>query len=289
MSAQVRSVIVIGTGRMAPGIAAACVKAGAAVTIVGRNAERAAVAAGAAGDGVVSAPLAKESMGVCDLVVETVVEDLELKKDLLGRIEPWLGHETVIATNTSSLAVDDLAAVLERPERFAALHFLNPAETTAVVEVVPGERTTGPTVARLVELCRRMDKLPLVLRRDYPGFIWNRLQMAVIRECLHLLNEGVADLEAIDAAVSDGLAPRWLAAGPLATSDLGGSSTFRIVASQLFPRLAAGSEVPDRLGPGFYAWTDDTRAGIARLRGEALEFGRAVAARRRGLLVGRSR
>jgi 3-hydroxybutyryl-CoA dehydrogenase len=275
---------VIGTGTMAPGIAAACASAGLDVTIVGRDRGRAAAAAAVAGTGsspIEAGPIEEASFAGCDLVVETVLENLELKLELLARIEPWLGDDAVIATNTSSLGLDELASALARPERFAALHFLNPADRTAVVEVVPCERTAEPTIARLAALVRRMGKLPLVLRRDYPGFVWNRLQMAMIRECLHLLDEEVADIEAIEAAVSDGLAPRWLAAGPLATSDLGGPATFRIVAEQLFGRLAAGPEVSDRLGPGFYAWSEQSRAEIVRLRGDALAAGWDLATRRR--------
>ncbi len=279
LTVRAESVVVVGTGLMAPGIAAACSAAGCSVTIAGRTAECAAAAAHAAG--VRAAAIDEAAFGGCDLVVETVLEDLDVKRELYARVEPWLAADAVLATNTSSLAVAELAAQLARPERFAGFHFLNPANATAVVEVIPGPATAEATVATLVELARAMDKLPLVLRRDSPGFIWNRLQMAMLRECIQLLDEGVADLASIDAAVSDGLAPRWLAAGPLATSDLGGSATFRIVAEQLFPHLSATASVSPRLGPGFYAWSDEARAEIAELRAEALAQGRELAQRRR--------
>jgi 3-hydroxyacyl-CoA dehydrogenase len=108
-----------------------------------------------------------------------------------------------------------------------------------------------------------MRKQPLILQRGVPGFVWNRIQFAVLRECLHPLDEGVADASAIDAAVSDGLAPRWLAAGPLATAELGGIDTSRRAAENLFPSLDASATVtaslagePDR---GFYRWTAASR------------------------------
>jgi 3-hydroxybutyryl-CoA dehydrogenase len=214
-------------------------------------------------------------------VIETVLEDLALKQELIAKLETWVRDGAVIATNTSSLPVETLASTLAEPGRFAAFHFLNPAESTTVVEIVPGSATTPETVSLLVELARRMEKTPLVLRRDYPGFVWNRLQMAMIRECLHLLDEGVADIEAIEAAVSDGLAPRWMAAGPLATSDLGGSGTFLRVAEQLFPRLASGAEVSGRLGTGFFEWTDETSSATRELRAATLHAGRGFAKRRR--------
>jgi 3-hydroxybutyryl-CoA dehydrogenase len=132
-----------------------------------------------------------------------------------------------------------------------------------------------------------MGKRPLVLRRDVPGFIWNRIQFAVLRECLHVLDEGVADPAAIDAAVSDGLAPRWLAAGPLATVDLGGIETFRRAAENLFPLLANDATVPTSLSgkaaadEAFYRWLPESTAAIEALRAEALDAGRRIADRRR--------
>jgi 3-hydroxybutyryl-CoA dehydrogenase len=268
---------------MAPGIAAACVAAGASVVIVGRDPDRTGHAAREAGDAVGAAPIAPEGFAGCDLVIETVREDLGLKRELLSQIEDWIEAGTLVATNTSSLPVEDLASALRRPERLAGMHFLNPADVTAVVEIVPGPATAPDTIEQLAELADRMDKTPLVLRRDCPGFIWNRLQMAMVRECIHLLEEGVADLATIDAAVSDGLAPRWVAAGPLATTDLGGSATFRLVADQLFRRLSSASAVSERLGPGFYEWTEESVELVKALRQEALCANRALAERRRAV------
>jgi 3-hydroxybutyryl-CoA dehydrogenase len=268
---------------MAPGIAAACAAAGASVTIAGRDAARARAAAELAGDRVRAAEIEEDAFAGCDLVIESVLEDLTVKRELLSRLEEWLEPDAVIATNTSSLPVSSLASTLASPARFAAFHFLNPAALTTVVEIVPGPATAPETINLLVDLAGRMQKLPLVLRRDYPGFIWNRLQMAVIRECVHLLDEGVADLAAIDAAVSDGLAPRWIAAGPLGTSDLGGSATFRLVAEQLFGKLSSDSAVSGSLGPGFYRWTDESAGAVKELRAEAIRAGRAFAERRRNV------
>jgi 3-hydroxybutyryl-CoA dehydrogenase len=278
---SVESVVVVGTGAMAPGIAAACAAAGTSVTIAGRDADRAGVAADDAGGDVRASQIEPAAFAGCDLVIETVVEDIAVKRDLLSRIEGWLDGGAIVATNTSSLPVGSLASALEHPGRLAGFHFLNPAALTAVVEIVPGPGTAPATIELLVELAGRMEKLPLVLRRDYPGFIWNRLQMAMIRECVHLLDEGVADLAAIEAAVSDGLAPRWIAAGPLATSDLGGSATFRIVAEQLFGQLSSAAEAPESMGPGFYEWTEESMRAVRELREETIRAGRAFAERRR--------
>ena len=287
------TVAVVGTGLMAPGIAAACASAGREVTVVGRSPERAAAAAARAAEltgGVVrSAAIEPEAFSGAGLVVETILEDATAKRALLARIEGWLEPDAIVATNTSSLPIGTVAGALERPERLAGLHFLNPAHLTAVVEVVAGPATSEPTLAALAELVRRMGKRPLVVRRELPGFVWNRLQFAILRECLHLLEQGVTDVASIDAAVSEGLAPRWLAAGPLATADLGGIGTFAIVSRELFPRLAATGAVSDELTRrieegGFYRWTAEARRELEAIRADALAFQRELAARRAGAM-----
>jgi len=279
---------------MAPEIAAALASAGAQVAIAGRDGARAeaararaqALGAGAALEaGVIdAAPLAGAG-----LVVETIAEDRDAKRALLAAVEPRCAVGTTIVTNTSSLAVGDLAGALRHPERFAGLHFLKPAHLTGVVEVVPGPATAPALVDSLRALAEGMGKTPLVVRRDVPGFIWNRIQFAVLRECLHMVEEGVADPADIDAAVADGLAPRWTAAGPLATADLGGLGTFAAVSALLFPHLAAGPGVPAVLrdaaarGEALAPWTRDAGPPLEALRADALANGRGITARRRAL------
>lgn len=286
---------VLGTGAMAPEIAAALHGAGAAVVIAGRSAERAAGALERAralvggGVGMSAAQIGPEAVRGAGLVVETVVEDLAVKRDLLGRVADWCDAAALVATNTSSLRIGDIADALPNAGRVAGLHFLKPAHLTAVVEVIPGPATDPATTAALGDLAARMGKTPLMVRGDVPGFIWNRIQFAVLRECLHMLEAGVADVADIDAAVSDGLAPRWMAAGPLASADMGGLRTFAAVAAGLFPALSDARQVPDALSRRaaedgtFASWTAGDGAGVAELRARALEMGREIGERRRGL------
>lgn len=232
-----------------------------------------------------SLPLAAESFASVELAIETIVEDLVAKKELLALVDGWLPPGALLATNTSSLSISALAEAVARPARFAGFHFLNPAHLTGVVEVVPGRATNKRTIDRLGTYGRRMGKVPLMLTGDVPGFIWNRIQFAVLRECLYLLRGGFADIESIDAAVSDGLAPRWTVAGPLATADLGGLSTFRRVAEQLFPRLACDAEL--HLGlerDHFYRWTSESEGALGDLRTQAVRAGRELAQRRREIM-----
>jgi 3-hydroxybutyryl-CoA dehydrogenase len=288
-----KTVVVMGTGVMAPGVAAACAVSGAAVRIVGRDRSRAEEAARAAtalgANGVHAAELEAPAFADADLVIETVIEDAKVKRALLARLESWLAPEAVIATNTSSLPIGGLAEALGRPERFAGLHFMNPAHLTLIVEVIAGPATSESTVAALSDFAGTLGKQPLVVRKDVPGFLWNRLQFALLRECLHLLDEGIADVEAIDAAITDGLAPRWVAAGPLATADLGGIATFALISEGLFPHLATTPDVSRQLagragaGTGFYRWTDQQRSAIAGIRGETISRQRDLAERRRAV------
>jgi 3-hydroxybutyryl-CoA dehydrogenase len=271
----IEAVTVLGAGRMAGGIARACAAAGARVTIAARDAERAAVLAGGLGPSFRGTGIAPAAFAGADLVLETIVEDHDAKADLLTRIEPWLDDHALVATNTSGLSVTALARALAEPGRFAGLHFLHPAQRTSLVEVVAGDATAHATMEELVALVRRMGKRPLVLRREVPGCIWNRIQFAVLRECLHLLDAGVCTAAEIDLAVSDGLAPRWATIGPLGTADLGGLGTFAAIAEGLFGALADGDDAGSLraradAGESFYTWTEEAEAAVRASRDETI-------------------
>ncbi len=287
--------VVVGTGSMAPEIAAALAVTGAPVVVAGRSVEgaedaaRRATGLGDAAEPITALRLEAATFAGAAMVVETVAEDLDVKRELLARVEAWCPPEATLVSNTSSLRIADIATALARPERFAGLHFLKPAHLTAVVEVIPGPATDAAVVDDLGALAGRMGKAPLVVRADVPGFIWNRIQFAVLRECLHMVEAGVADAADIDAAVSDGLAPRWMAAGPLATADLGGLAVFATISAQLFPHLADGDAAPEALttraaeGRPFARWAAESGEDVAELRARALAMGREIAARRREL------
>jgi len=278
---------VVGSGRTAPTIAAAFATAGLQVRLAARDAARARAAAELAstwsGRHVEPCALGESAVAGSGLVLETITENHDAKAALYRDLERWAASGAVLATNTSSLSITALAAGLAAPERFAGLHFLHRAHETAVVEIIAGERTAEPAIATLRDLATRMGKTPVVARRDVPGFVWNRLQFALLRECLHLIDEGVADAATIDAAICEGLAPRWLATGPLATADIGGIRTFATIAEQLFPVLSAAHEVTPALAARerFYEWTPASEAAVAALRAEALDAARPLFAERR--------
>ena len=141
-------------------------------------------------------------VGNADFAIEAVVEDLEIKRRVFAELEVRVSPDCVLATNTSSLSVDQLAQGLAHPERLCGFHFFNPVHRMPLVEVVRGERTSDSALATAVTLARRLGKTPVVVR-DSPGFVVNRILMPYLREATWLLEEGysVADVDAGDAAL----------------------------------------------------------------------------------------
>jgi len=193
------------------------------------------------------------------LVVESVVEDLGAKVALLGPVARALPDAT-IATNTSSLSIGTLGESIDAPERTLGTHYWNPPLLMPLVEVTRGPRTEPARVEAVLVTLRAAGKRPVEVARDVPGFVWNRLQFALLREALWLVEEGVATPEAVDEVVRDGLARRWRMTGPFETAALGGAGTFAAVAANLFPVLsdaAAGDDLP--------RWAPDDAARLAGL------------------------
>ena len=151
--------------------------------------------------GLISGGLDYAGVGRADLVVEAVVERMDIKKAVLKEVEGVVGPGAVIATNTSSLSVDEMASALERPGRFAGMHFFGPVHRMPLVEVVRGEKTDPDTVQTIAALVVRMGKVPVVTR-DGPGFLVNRILGLALNEAGHLLDEG-CDVEALDRVWTD--------------------------------------------------------------------------------------
>lgn len=172
-----------------------------------------------------------------DLVLESVPEDLELKTCVLkglARAAP----RAVLGTNTSSLSVTALGIAVEAPQRVVGLHYWNPPLLMPLVEIVAGEQTAEHAIACARDAVESVGKRPVLVERDVPGFIWNRLQLAVIREALWLVEMGVATPETVDEVMRLGLARRWRATGPFETVALGGVDTFVRAGRRIFPTLS---------------------------------------------------
>ncbi|MBA3807529.1 MAG: 3-hydroxyacyl-CoA dehydrogenase family protein [Solirubrobacterales bacterium] len=206
------------------------------------------------GDGVPAAA------GEPELIVESLPESLSLKAEVIGPL--CARHpRAVLASNTSSISITTLAEAVGAPERTLATHYWNPPLLMSLVEVLGAEGTPVALRDRLAGLLRGIGKRPVVLERELPGLLWNRLQLAMLRECVHLVEAGVATPETIDEVMRDGLARRWRMTGPFETVGLGGAETFDAIAANLFPLLCDATA-----GPGFAPFVPGDRAALARLR-----------------------
>jgi 3-hydroxybutyryl-CoA dehydrogenase len=181
------------------------------------------------------------------LIYEAVAEDPEIKRSVLAAAEPSLGEDGVLATGTSSLRVAELASALAAPERFAAWHWFHPADLMALVEIVPCEQTAANVTRRLRQWSAALGKEPIVLRRDTPGFVANRLHYALLREAYALVEGGVCGLQDVDLALTAALGPRWAAIGPFQTMDLAGLDVHARVVEALFPTLSNATGIPPTL------------------------------------------
>lgn len=178
----------------------------------------------------------------CDLVVESIGEDLAAKGTLLaeaGRIAP----DAVLASNTSSLSILAIGEACGFPERTIGTHYGNPALLMPLVEVIVTERTRPGTAEPVEAALRAMGKRPVRVNRDVPGFLWNRMQLALLREAVWLAENGVAEPEAIDLVVRDAMARRWRQTGPFETAALGGAAIFERIANNLWPELSAADSL----------------------------------------------
>lgn len=170
------------------------------------------------------------SLRQVDAVIEAVVEDLGVKSGIFKRLGGVCRPEALLASNTSSLPLSDLAAASGRPERVIGLHFFNPPWALKLVEIVSTASTTDATLADAMRLCETLGRVPVQVK-DTPGFIANRLLVPFIFDAIHLLDSGVANAEDIDNACKVGLNHTM---GPLATADLIGLDTLQLIAESMF-------------------------------------------------------
>lgn len=182
--------------------------------------------------------------GEVDLVLESIVEDAEAKGVVL-RAAAARFPAAMLASNTSSISIGRLGELSTAPERTIGTHYWNPPLLMPLVEVISGPRSDPAIVQQAAELIGSVGKRPVVVEKDVDGFVWNRLQLALLREAVWLVEQGVASPAVIDEIVRDGLARRWRYTGPFETAALGGPATFTRVANNLWPVLSTATEVHD--------------------------------------------
>lgn len=241
---------VVGAGQMGAGIAQVAAQAGYNVTLVDLKPEF--VAKGLA---TIEKSLAKfvekktltdeqakatrarvatatdnKALAGCDLVVEAIVENADIKRRLFAELDQIVGPGCILASNTSSIPITLLASATKRPDRFIGMHFMNPVPLMKLIEVIRGADTSEATLAAVVAAGQKMDK-EVHACRDFPGFISNRVLMPMINEAIFCLNEGVAEAKDIDAIMKLGMNHPM---GPLQLADFIGLDTCLAILNVLF-------------------------------------------------------
>lgn len=173
-----------------------------------------------------------------DLVIEAIPEQYDIKADFFQMISGLLPPESIVATNTSAISIQELAQNMTNPERFCGTHWLNPPHIIPLVEIVPSTVTSPKVMETLVKLLTDMGKEPVVLKKDIRGFLSNRLQFALLREASYLVESGVATPEDIDRTLKFGNGIRYSCSGPFKIVDFGGVAVFNSVAKYLYPELS---------------------------------------------------
>ena len=271
-------VLVVGAGQMGAGIAQVVAASGRTVLL--HDSQPGAVARGLEGmakslgrlhekggpqpDEVLARVEPTDTLVEADLLIEAIVEHAETKKNLFRAADEALPAQAVLASNTSSIPITELASVTSRPEQVIGMHFFNPVPVLALVEVIRAEQTSDETMQAIVALARDLGKTPAEAN-DFPGFVSNRILMPFVNEAAYALMEGVAEAEAIDTVARLGFAHPM---GPLALADLIGLDTCvaimevlheglgdpKYAPCPLLRRYVAAGRLGRKSGRGFYEY-----------------------------------
>ena len=284
---DVRRVAVAGTGMMGPGIAATFALAGKEAVIVSRTAEGAAKGVTSAKgliakmmeNGLADPTQAKAAQGrftpssdpegaakSVQLFVESIAENLTVKQEYFARLDA-AASGTILCSNTSGISITEIAAKCRKPERVLTTHFWNPPYIMPLVEVVMGKHTDIAIAQEVVALLKACDKVPVLVRKDVPGQLGNRIQHAMVRECMHIVADGIASAEDVDLAVKAGVGLRFPVYGVFEHADLVGLELVKAVQDYVVPDLSkvqgaspihnekiAKGETGAKVGRGFLDW-----------------------------------
>jgi 3-hydroxybutyryl-CoA dehydrogenase len=311
---EFQSAAVIGTGMMGPGIAGTLALGGVRATILSRTEEGARKGLESARrqiclleeNGLADADRAAralelldstaafdETVSRVDLVIESAPENMEFKQKLFAHMDSISKPDAVLMSNTSGLSITAIASLCRRPERVLTTHFWNPPHLMPLVEIVKGEKSSAEAALAVRDLLLRCGKVPVIVKKDRPGQLGNRLQMALVREAVNIVAEGIADVEDVDLAAKSGFGLRLPVYGIFEHADIVGLDMgLSIVdyvckdlynephAPDLYRNKVASGDLGVKTGKGFYDWSQkDADAVRARRDRFVLEFLRGEQAR----------
>lgn len=299
--------IVIGSGMMGPGIAVTLALGGVKAAILSRTEEGAAKGLATARqqlalletNGLASAEKSQwaleninttvdfdDAISNADLVIESAPENMAFKQALFARMDTIAKPGAVLASNTSGLSITAIAERCTRPERVLTTHFWNPPHLMPLVELVKGEKTADHVMQAVRELLLACGKVPVIVKKDRPGQLGNRLQMALVREAVNIVQEGIADVEDVDLAAKSGFGLRLPVYGIFEHQDIVGLDMGMSIvdyvstdlyseprAPQLMRDLVTRGDLGVKSGKGFYDWsTKDVAAVKARRDSFVMQF-----------------
>jgi len=298
---MIRRVSLIGLGTMGPGIAARLARSGVDVmaydiveSVLERSEDQITQADGvldalgvhapASGQGRVRfTRVLVEALTDTDLVLENVPEDALIKASVYRDVEAIVDADVLIATDTSGIPITTLQATLEHPGRFVGMHWSNPPHIVPMIEVIAGAQTRAEVVSTVSEFIREMGLLPVLIKKDVPGFVENRVLYAMLREVVDLVEHGVIDAEDMDTCVSWGIGFKTAVIGPMALLDMAGLDIYRSVSSFLNKELCTRANVSPlvaerhdegrlglKSGSGIYDYDLDAIPALQRARADKL-------------------
>jgi 3-hydroxybutyryl-CoA dehydrogenase/5-formyl-3-hydroxy-2-methylpyridine 4-carboxylate dehydrogenase len=289
----------IGLGTMGPGIAATLARAGYSVTAFDRDAgqREKAPAAIAQAQAVLdslgvpvqgNAPVViADSLAACvagaELAIENVSEKLEVKIAVFREIEAAVSKDCIIASDTSGIPISKIQDGVATPERVIGMHWSNPPQIIPMIEVIPGKQTAPAVTEAMTAIVKRVGHLPVLIKKDVPGFVENRVLYAIMRECVDLVEQGVIEPEALDTCVGWGIGYKLAVVGPMALLDMAGLDIYQAVSSYLNQELCnradtagyvtektAAGKLGMKTGGGIFDYTPEKIAELRAARAKKL-------------------
>jgi 3-hydroxybutyryl-CoA dehydrogenase/5-formyl-3-hydroxy-2-methylpyridine 4-carboxylate dehydrogenase len=298
---MIRRIAILGLGTMGPGMAARLARGGlqvAAYDVAPAAIERARTMLAAAETvldalGIESPPHISgavrftddigDAVSGADLVIENVPENISVKAEVYRAIDGLIAPDTIVASDTSGIPITKLQAHISNPARMVGMHWSNPPHIIPMIEVIGGEQTAPETVQAIRELIRSLGLLPVVVKKDVPGFVENRVLYALLREVVDLVENGVIEPEDIDTCVSWGIGYKLSVVGPMALLDMAGLDIYNSVSSFLNSELSDRKDVAPMIGrkieagtlgiksgEGVYSYTPERIADLQRERARKL-------------------